>query len=190
MLKDIDLKTAELNEKVKRFKKYKKNELGWFQQFDNVNLDAGNCEVNADAFNGGFGDGQAMGESFNDLDYSQRLNVMTDDQIANAISEGIDQFFPNTYVVYGPMKDVDYWDERETDVTYTLDDYNRVTEEDADGEAYDIMYVDVTAEAEGSNQHIELEIPLHDMTTVKDLMDWLKSETHCRNAGYFNEQCE
>ena len=49
------------------------------------------------------------------------------------------------------MKDVDYWDERETDVTYTLDDYNRVTEEDADGEAYDIMYVDITAEAEGSN---------------------------------------
>lgn len=30
MLKDIDLNTAELNEKVKRFKKYKKNELGWF----------------------------------------------------------------------------------------------------------------------------------------------------------------
>ena len=55
-----------------------------------MNLDAGNCEVNADAFNGGFGDGQAMGESFNDLDYSQRLNVMTDDQIADVISEGID----------------------------------------------------------------------------------------------------
>ena len=51
MLKDIDLNTIELNEKVKRFKRYKKNELGWFQQFDNVNLDAGNCEVNADAFN-------------------------------------------------------------------------------------------------------------------------------------------
>lgn len=30
MLKDIDLNTAELNEKVKHFKKYKKNELGWF----------------------------------------------------------------------------------------------------------------------------------------------------------------
>lgn len=177
MLKNIDLNTAELNEKVKRFKKYKKNELGWFQQFDNVNLDAGNCEINADAFNGGFGDGQAMGESFNDLDYSQRLNVMTDDQIADVISKGIDQFFPSTYLVYGPMKDVDYWDERETDVIYTLDSYNRVTEEDADGEAYDIMYVDVTAEAEGSHQHIELEIPLYDMTTVKDLMDWLKTET-------------
>lgn len=118
-----------------------------------------------------------MGESFNDLDYSKRLNEMTDDQIANAISEGIYQFFPSTYLVYGPMKDVDYWDERETDVTYTVDGCNRVTEEDADGETYDIMHVDVTAEAEGSTQHIELEVPLYDMSTVKDLMDWLKTET-------------
>ena len=30
MLNSIDLNTAELNEKAKRFKKYKKNELGWF----------------------------------------------------------------------------------------------------------------------------------------------------------------
>lgn len=30
MLKNIDSNAAELNEKVKRFKKYKKNELGWF----------------------------------------------------------------------------------------------------------------------------------------------------------------
>ena len=30
MLKDMDSKNVELNEKVKHFKKYKKNELGWF----------------------------------------------------------------------------------------------------------------------------------------------------------------
>ena len=48
------------------------------------------------------------------------------------------------------MKDVDYWDERETNVYYTIDKYEHVTETDADGETYDVLYVDITAEAENS----------------------------------------
>ena len=90
MLKDIDSKNVELNEKVKHFKRYRKNELGWFQQFDNVNLNAGDCDINTAAFNNGFGDGQAMSESFDDIDYQKNLSTMSDDQIIENIQTGID----------------------------------------------------------------------------------------------------
>ncbi len=117
-----------------------------------------------------------MGESLKNIDTSKNLKDLSEKELADIIDEAIYQYFPDTYTVYGRQFDADDWEERDVSVDYSIEDYERVIETDADGESYELFNITIEASAEGKRQTIELEIPLYDLDTIEDLIKHIKFE--------------